>query len=56
MLMPSPQDTMAKITPYILKSFREQYPNIEFELLPSNYNTEIACGSAALPPALPPAH
>ena len=28
--------------PYILKSFREQYPNIEFELLPSNYNTEIA--------------
>ena len=44
--------------PYILKSFREQYPNIEFELLPSNYNTEIArwiqdgtadCGFLVLP-------
>ena len=43
--------------PYILKSFREQYPNIEFEL-PSNYNTEIArwiqdgtadCGFLVLP-------
>ncbi len=40
------------------KSFREQYPNIEFELLPSNYNTEIArwiqdgtadCGFLVLP-------
>ena len=28
--------------PYILKSFREQYPNIEFELLPSNFNNEIS--------------
>lgn len=44
--------------PYILKSFRKQYPNIEFELLPSNYNTEIArwiqdgtadCGFLVLP-------
>lgn len=44
--------------PYILKGFREQYPNIEFELLPSNYNTEIArwiqdgtadCGFLVLP-------
>ena len=44
--------------PYILKSFREQYPNIEFELLPSNFNSEITewvahgqadCGFVSLP-------
>ena len=48
----------AQWLPSILKSFGEQYPNIEFELLPSNYNTEIArwiqdgtadCGFLVLP-------
>ena len=31
-----------KWMPYILKSFQEIYPKIEFELLPSNFNNEIA--------------
>lgn len=30
-----------KWMPYILKSFQELYPKIEFELLPSNFNSEI---------------
>ena len=30
-----------KWMPYILKSFQELYPKIEFELLPSNFNNEI---------------
>ena len=44
--------------PYILKSFQELYPKIEFELLPSNFNNEIEdwvthgqadCGFISLP-------
>ena len=47
-----------KWLPNILKTFQELYPRIEFELLPSNYNTEIArwiqdgtadCGFLVLP-------
>ena len=47
-----------KWMPYILKSFQEIYPRIEFELLPSNFNNEIAdwvthgqadCGFVSLP-------
>ena len=47
-----------KWMPYILKSFQELYPKIEFELLPSNFNNEIAdwvthgqadCGFISLP-------
>jgi len=47
-----------KWMPYILKSFQEIYPKIEFELLPSNFNNEIAdwvthgqadCGFVSLP-------
>ena len=47
-----------KWMPYILKSFQEIYPRIEFELLPSNFNSEIAdwvtrgeadCGFVSLP-------
>ena len=48
--------------PYILKSFRERYPRIEFELLPSNFNNEIEswvlhgqadCGFIVLPAGNP---
>ena len=47
-----------KWLPNILKTFQTHYPHIEFELLPSNYNTEIArwiqdgtadCGFLVLP-------
>ena len=47
-----------KWMPYILKSFQELYPRIEFELLPSNFNNEIEnwvthgqadCGFISLP-------
>ena len=47
-----------KWMPYILKSFQELYPKIEFELLPSNFNNEIEdwvthgqadCGFICLP-------
>ena len=47
-----------KWMPYILKSFQELYPKIEFELLPSNFNSEITewvahgqadCGFVSLP-------
>ena len=47
-----------KWMPYILKSFQELYPKIEFELLPSNFNNEIEdwvthgqadCGFISLP-------
>ena len=47
-----------KWMPYILKSFQELYPKIEFELLPSNFNNEISdwvlhgqadCGFISLP-------
>ena len=47
-----------KWMPYILKSFQELYPRIEFELLPSNFNSEITewvthgqadCGFVSLP-------
>ncbi len=49
-----------KWMPYILKSFQEIYPRIEFELLPSNFNNEIEdwvlhgqadCGFISLPAA-----
>ena len=47
-----------KWMPYILKSFQDMYPKIEFELLPSNFNSEITewvahgqadCGFVSLP-------
>lgn len=47
-----------KWLPGMLKTFQEQYPRIEFELLPSNFNNEIAdwvthgqadCGFVSLP-------
>ena len=47
-----------KWMPYILKSFQGLYPKIEFELLPSNFNSEITewvthgqadCGFVSLP-------